>query len=253
MLKQPGPWFHSAPTMLYFHGNAGNIGHRLQNACEFFHHLRLNVLLLEYSGYGKSEGSPCESVLNEDAEAGLKYLLNREEINKDRIIVFGRSLGGAVAINLASKHPRSIMCLMVENTFVDIAEMGQIFFPWTDKVPRFYYKNLFDNRLHIQKVSTPTLLLSGRVDELIPPKMMDELYSLCSARLKHIQYFADGMHNQTWLCSGYYSSIGSFLQQVEADLTLGGAKEETSSPRVPADAVGVPMIPLMPLQPQPLS
>ena len=91
-----------APTMLYFHGNAGNIGHRLNNVQAIYSYCGCNVLLLEYRGYGKSEGSPSENGMRLDAKAAMDYLLNREDVDSKKIIVFGRSLGGAVAIDLAS-------------------------------------------------------------------------------------------------------------------------------------------------------
>lgn len=89
----PQPQAHQCPTILFFHGNAGNIGHRLPNARGLFKHLQANILMVEYRGYGLSEGTPSESGLYKDAQAALNYLLNREDIDHRRIIVFGRSLG----------------------------------------------------------------------------------------------------------------------------------------------------------------
>ena len=84
-------------TLLFFHGNAGNIGSRLPNIVILVKRLNCNVLIIDYRGYGYSEGTPSEEGLKLDGEATLEYALNREDVNKNRIFVFGRSLGGAVA------------------------------------------------------------------------------------------------------------------------------------------------------------
>lgn len=91
LILQPQP--QQCCTILFFHGNAGNIGHRLSNAKGMYRHLKANILLLEYRGYGLSEGVPSESGFYKDAQAAFNYLCSRQDINKDRIIVFGRSLG----------------------------------------------------------------------------------------------------------------------------------------------------------------
>ena len=89
----PQPQTAQCPTILFFHGNAGNIGHRLPNIKGLFKHLQANLLIVEYRGYGLSEGNPSESGLYKDAQAALNYLLNRQDIDHRRILVFGRSLG----------------------------------------------------------------------------------------------------------------------------------------------------------------
>ena len=89
-------------TLLFFHGNAGNIGSRLPNIDILVKRLNCNVLILAYRGYGDSEGTPSEPGFKLDAEATLEYALNAEDINNDRIFVFGRSIGASVAARLAS-------------------------------------------------------------------------------------------------------------------------------------------------------
>lgn len=89
----PQPQTQQCATILFFHGNAGNIGHRLPNVKGLHKHLQANVFLVEYRGYGLSEGSPSESGLYKDAQAALNYLISRQDIDPRRIIVFGRSLG----------------------------------------------------------------------------------------------------------------------------------------------------------------
>ena len=89
-----------AKTVIFFHGNAGNIGARLPNIYLLVKELNCNVFIIDYRGYGKSEGTPNEPGIKLDAQATLKYLKTRDDINQDMIFVFGRSLGGAVAIEL---------------------------------------------------------------------------------------------------------------------------------------------------------
>lgn len=92
-IHQPKERQRNAPTIIFFHGNAGNMGHRLQNCVGLYHNLHCNILLVEYRGYGLSEGSPSEEGLYMDAKASIDYLYTRKDINHSEIIVFGRSLG----------------------------------------------------------------------------------------------------------------------------------------------------------------
>ena len=116
-------------TLIFFHENAGNVGSRLPNIEILVKELNTNVLILAYRGYGDSEGTPSEDGLKLDAEATLEYAQNRDDIDNDRIFVFGRSLGGAVAIQLAAAKSNSIKGLIVENTFTSIADMVDALMP----------------------------------------------------------------------------------------------------------------------------
>lgn len=180
--QEPEAQFKAAPTLIYFHGNAGNIGHRLQNAAELFHSLRCNVLLVEYRGYGLSQGYPTEQGLYLDSEAALKYLLNHPGINKNLIFLFGRSLGGAVAINLAQNELLStyLAAAVIENTFTSIPEIARSLFSFRfiRKIPDWFYKNQFCSVEKIGSVTIPILFISGLCDELVPPKMMTTLYQV---------------------------------------------------------------------------
>lgn len=92
-IYQPQERKHQSPTIVFLHGNAGNMGHRLQNSVGLYHNLHCNILLVEYRGYGLSEGNPSEEGLYLDARASIDYLYTRNDINLSEIIVFGRSLG----------------------------------------------------------------------------------------------------------------------------------------------------------------
>ena len=108
-----------------FHGNAGNIGHRVPIAKVLEEHVGCNVLMLEYRGYGLSTGTPDEAGINIDAQTALDYIRNQKETEGGKIVVFGQSLGGAVAIELVAKNQDvgDIVGLILENTFISIRDM----------------------------------------------------------------------------------------------------------------------------------
>ncbi|CAD5125735.1 DgyrCDS13944 [Dimorphilus gyrociliatus] len=138
-----------APTIVFFHGNAGNIGHRLPNAFAMFVHLGANVVLVEYRGYGRSSGTPSEYGLYYDAESALDFVLNHPKLGSSGVIVFGRSLGGAIAIYLAS-HPQ-----------------------YSQKIFALY-----SSLSRIKHISVPSLFISGQADTLVPKEMMNTLYEV---------------------------------------------------------------------------
>lgn len=132
------------PTIVYFHGNAGNMGHRLQNVWGIYYNLNCNILMVEYRGYGLSTGSPSEKGLCMDGRAAVDYLYTRHDLDHQKIILFGRSLGGAVAIDVAAdlEYSGKIMALMVENTFTSIPDMAvELVHPNVKYLPNVFYKN----------------------------------------------------------------------------------------------------------------
>lgn len=218
LVKQSGEKSGKVPTVLYLHGNAGNIGHRLVNVQGLYTSIGCNVALLEYRGYGRSEGTPSEEGLCMDAQAALDFLLTRSDINTEKILVFGRSLGGAVAIDLAtrSENKEKIAALLLENTFTSIPDIARILFPFKiiQCLPVWFYKNQFKSHRKACRITQPTLFLSGLADKLIPPKMMNDLYVTCGAPVKKLARFPGGSHNETWTIQNYYQTINYFLDEV---------------------------------------
>ncbi|GFN95847.1 abhydrolase domain-containing protein 13 [Plakobranchus ocellatus] len=207
----------AALTIIFFHGNAGNIGHRLQNALGLYSALNANVLMVEYRGYGKSEGGESEAGLYQDAEAAMDFLLKRSDIDPSQIMLFGRSLGGAVAVYLASSStygPR-LAGLILENTFTSIYEMSHkiLRLQCLKYIPRWCFKNKFPSIERMEAIKIPTLFLSGTMDELVPPRMMKDLYNKSRSSLKRLEQFANGTHNDTWMCPGYYESLMRFVPE----------------------------------------
>ncbi|KAK2905263.1 hypothetical protein Q8A67_007062 [Cirrhinus molitorella] len=193
LLRYTGENPAAAPTILYFHGNAGNIGHRVPNALLMLVNLKANVVLVDYRGYGKSEGEPSEEGLYQDAEATLDYIMTRPDIDKTKVVLFGRSLGGAVAIRLASCNPHRVAAIMVENTFLSIPHMAATLFSFFPMryLPLWCYKNKFLSYRHVALCRMPSLFISGLSDQLIPPVMMKQLYELSPSRTKRLGIFPE--------------------------------------------------------------
>ncbi|XP_029460406.1 protein ABHD13 [Rhinatrema bivittatum] len=207
------------PTVIYFHGNAGNIGHRLPNALLMLVNLKVNLLLVDYRGYGKSEGEASEAGIYLDSEAVLDYVMTRPDFDNTKIILFGRSLGGAVAVHLASENTHRISAIIMENTFLSIPHMASTLFSFFPMryLPLWCYKNKFLSHRKISQCRMPSLFISGLSDQLIPPVMMKQLYELSPSRTKRLAVFPDGTHNDTWQCQGYFPAVEQFIKEVIKD------------------------------------
>ncbi|KAK7872286.1 hypothetical protein R5R35_012129 [Gryllus longicercus] len=241
------------PTIMFLHGNAGNMGHRLQNALGLYHGLPANILMLEYRGYGLSQGSPSEEGLCMDARAGLDYLASRSDINHQEIIVFGRSLGGAVAVDVAARpeYASKLWCVILENTFTSIPDMARVLAGWRllNYLPLFCYKNKFLSSTKVCHMTTPALFVSGLSDTLVPPRMMAELHRLCGSHHKQLLTFERGTHNETWACPGYYHHLATFLQGVRLRNPSPRIITAPDSPPPPLCTIPTPAPPPLPPPP----
>ncbi|GES92345.1 alpha/beta hydrolase protein [Rhizophagus clarus] len=163
------------PTILLFHANAGNMGHRLPIAREFYVKLRCNVVLLSYRGYGLSEGNPTEKGLRIDSQAILDFVLNDEDLKNTKLIAYGQSLGGAVTIDLVSRNEDKFSGMIVENTFLSIPKLIPHVFPIIKHLS-FLCHQIWPSEKSIQQiVNVPILFLSGLIDELVPPSHMRQI------------------------------------------------------------------------------
>lgn len=197
------------PTLLFFHGNAGNIGHRMHQICALQSlDFPVNLFLVDYRGYGNSGGTPSEKGITEDAEAALRYLKLREDINSKTIFAFGRSLGGGVAMKLAHRVSSQLCGVIVENTFTSIDDMvivlakrmGIVSLSKFLLVPLYVYLvNHWNNKYYASNLSIPVLYISGLKDELIPPAQMQRLYDLSTQSPdRRLVKFSQGEHNNTF-------------------------------------------------------
>lgn len=210
------------PTIIFFHGNAGNIGARLPNAQKMFSQLQANILMVEYRGYGDSDNvKPTEQGLKLDAEGALKFIQSHPEIDSDRIFVFGRSLGGAVAFHLAEyaeQNQRPLAGIMVENTFLSISKMVDQLMPYFAPFKFLVLRINWNSELIAPVVKAPVLYLAGDRDELVPHSHMKELYdlSLKSSSYAKIHIIRKGTHNDSWIKGGklYFETMRTFISHV---------------------------------------
>ncbi|KAJ5121234.1 uncharacterized protein N7515_009195 [Penicillium bovifimosum] len=202
-------------TILMFHGNAGNIGHRVPIAKALQDTLQCNVFMLEYRGYGMSTGTPDEGGIKIDAQTGLDYLRQRPETRDTHIVVYGQSLGGAVAINLVATNEDQgdIAGLILENTFLSIRKLIPNVFPPARYLARFCHQYWNSEDVLPKITKTPVLFMSGLKDELVPPSNMTQLYAVCNAETKVWRTLPNGGHNDSVAEPGYFEHIHSFITE----------------------------------------
>jgi pimeloyl-ACP methyl ester carboxylesterase len=205
-------------TLVFFHGNAGNIGSRLPNIEVLVKKLNTNVLILAYRGYGDSEGTPSETGLKLDAEATLEYLLSRSDVDTSRIFVFGRSLGGAVAVQLAMSQSNHLKGLILENTFTSISDMVDQLMPMVAFFKRFIQRIFYPTIERIPQVTCPILFVRGMRDEIVPNDHTQRLYHAATkSPLKQLYECENGDHNMTWKIGGdqYIRAFNTFFTACE--------------------------------------
>ena len=196
-------------ALLFLHGNAGNASHRLSNA-ELLRRLGATVLLLDYRGYGRSEGRPTETGVYHDARAGLAHLTGELGFPEERVVVFGRSLGGAVAVDLARGRP--LAGVILESTFPSLRAMARSIVgiglaPIT--------RGRFDSRAKIDAVDAPLLFFHGDRDGIVPHALGRALYE-AAPEPKSFTTLRGAGHNDTVEVGGqpYLDRIGRFLDEV---------------------------------------
>jgi len=193
-------------TLLFFHGNAGNISHRLESL-DFFHSLGLAVFILDYRGYGRSEGSPSEAGTYKDAEAAWHYLTQTRGVPADEILLFGRSLGGAMAAYLASRH--KAMGLVLESAFTSAPVLAAEHYPW---VPvRWLIRYRYATLERLPRVHLPVWVVHSREDEIIPFSHGRALYE-AAAEPKRLLEISGG-HNDPvgWRGEAYRRGWEAFI------------------------------------------
>jgi len=203
-------WFVPADkargVILFFHGNAGNISHRL-DSLRIFNKLGLNTLIIDYRGYGSSTGTPSETGTYLDAEAAWRYLVEECHFSPRDIIIFGRSLGGAVAVHLASQQDPA--ALIAESTFTSVPDLAAELYPWLPArwLSRFQYNSL----RKIKSVNCPVLVVHSSQDEIIPARHGSRIFAAARAPKEFLKI--SGSHDNGFLTSGrvYTAGLDHFL------------------------------------------
>lgn len=206
-------WYAKAPkaraTLLWFHGNAGNITHRWDNI-EKLLRLGLDVFIFDYRGYGRSEGTPDEAGLLLDAEAAYQTLVTQRGVSPDRLILFGRSLGGVFASDVATKHPAA--GLILESVLTSASDMAERMFVlpigWA-------VRSKLDAINKVPKVTMPKLFLHGTEDSIIPYKLGRTLYD-AAAEPKEFYDIQGAGHNDTYIVGGadYFKTWDRFIARI---------------------------------------
>jgi hypothetical protein len=199
-------------VVLFFHGNAGNIAHRLDSV-KIFNDLNLDTLIFDYRGYGRSEGAASEAGLTRDAEAVWRYLTETRGVQPERIVLFGRSLGAAVAAGLAAGTESGAVPagVIVESGFVSVPDLGARLYPW---LPVRWLATLdFPTAEYLKSIASPVLVIHSRDDEIIPFVQGEALFE--AAREPKRILVLQGGHNDGFLVSGrgYADGIDAFIAE----------------------------------------
>ncbi len=199
-------------VLLFCHGNAGNISHRLESI-QLFNRLGLSVFIFDYRGYGRSGGEPSEEGTYKDAVGAWQWLIDKKQYAPERIVVFGRSLGGAVAAHLASeKNPK---VLIIESAFTSVGDMGARIYPYmpVKLLIRYHYRTID----YIDRVKCPVMVIHSPDDELVSFKQGRRLYDAAREPKEFLEI--TGGHNGGFLEEPdiYSNGFDSFLRQYVDD------------------------------------
>ena len=187
-------------TLLFFHGNAGNISHRMESVL-IFNRLGLNVLIVDYRGYGQSSGKPGEKGTYRDARASWKYLVEQRGISSKDIVIFGRSLGGAVGAWLASQPDVEPAAVIIESCFSSGVDMGKRLYP---VLPiRLITRIGYPVKEYVTHIRAPLLVAHSRYDEIIPFDMGRTIFEAAPEPKSFLEM--EGDHNAGfWISREYY-------------------------------------------------
>lgn len=207
-------WFiphpHEQAVVLFCHGNAGNISHRL-STIQTLHDLNLSVFIFDYRGYGKSEGKITETGSYRDAQAAWQYLTKARHYRPNQIIIWGRSLGAAIAVNLAARYKTK--GIILESTFTSIPNLAADLYPllpvrW---MSRYQYNSLKS----VKKINSPLLIVHSRDDEIIPYKHGKRLFEAANAPKDFLQIHGShdaGVYDSYDL---YKTKLSQFLENLK--------------------------------------
>jgi hypothetical protein len=199
-----------SPLILFFHGNAGNISHRLDNV-RLLLNQGLSVFIFDYRGYGKSTGRPSEKGLYRDGIAAYDHLVREEHITSENIVLFGRSLGAAVAVDIALK--REVKALILESAFTSTKDMAKTMFLFGLLAP--VLPSNYNNLKKIVRIDVPKLIIHGTEDNIVPYSMGEKLFDASKAP-KFFFPIEKAGHNDTYFVDQrtYFKTIATFAKDL---------------------------------------
>jgi uncharacterized protein len=199
------PHPRATSVILYCHGNGGNLDSWLHPASDAFQQMDSSVLFFDYPGYGRSAGAPSEAGCYAAAEAAYRWLIDVQKVPPERILLWGESLGGAVAVELAGRKPHRALVLV--RTFTSLPEVGD------DQLPllpcSLLMTNRFDSLQRIDKCRSPVFIASAEEDRLVLPRHGKRLHAACTAPAELCVLRGIG-HNDP-LPGGFYDALRGFL------------------------------------------
>ena len=204
-------WFipgTSKYTLLWFHGNGGNIGHRVEEIMQMHNVLGVNIFIFDYRGYGKSEGKPSEQGIYRDAKAAIKYLQSRPDVDPNCVIYFGRSLGAAIAIHAATTNPPSGIILVAP--FTSLSDIAAIRFP---NLPiGWLTKNRYNTISRIKYIHKPLLIIHGNLDDIVPLAHSSQIFQKANYP-KTLKVLVGAGHNDTYSndALNYWNIVKHFI------------------------------------------
>ncbi len=205
-------WFFpgkSDRTLFFLHGNAGNIGDRVDRI-RFLSKIGWNIFIFDYRGFGGSEGSPTIKGVIQDSRAALRYLCETLGFQGEQIVLFGESLGGALAIELGSEAP--FEAVILESTFTSLHEMAQTAYPF---IPQALVPNAFHSVEKIRQLKSPLLVIHGTNDPVVPFSMGKKLFE-AAPHPKRFYVVEGAVHNDVYLRGGsdYLKVLEEFLSEI---------------------------------------
>ena len=202
----------SDTTLLWLHGNAGNISHRVNNIAALNRRTGLGVLIVDYRGYGLSDGSPSEDGLYMDAEAAFEFLASDVGLNPAKdIVLFGRSLGAGVAAEMATRH--AVRCVIMESGFTSTIDMARATRPaWLVYALMPLISARYDTLSKIGNIKSPVMIVHGDHDDIVPFYMAEQLYE-AAREPKRFHAVRGAMHNDVYEHGGpaYFNALSEFI------------------------------------------
>ncbi|MGA7951919.1 MAG: alpha/beta fold hydrolase [Gloeobacterales cyanobacterium] len=231
--KINGWWIPSdrkgAKTLLYLHGNSANMGKEVERV-RLFHQLGLSIFLIDYRGFGKSGGDfPSEAQVYEDAEAAWQYLIQKNKARPREVFIYGHSLGGAIAIELALHHPET-PGLIIESSFTRARDLAVKNW-WTHYIPLdLLFNQQFDSMSKVKSLRMPILFIHGTADTVIPYPMSQQLFATATSQ-KKLLLIPEGDHDHNFKIGGsrYLETVRDFLKSNQRSTRPGAYRKESES------------------------